>query len=176
MKTTRVSSGRPSLVRRTQNIKTYHPTTKLAAKHHRPLPIQRVLSPIDYQLTLPEQWKIHNVFHIDLLTPYRETEFHGPNYDRPPPDLIEGEEQYEVEQILDKCIYGRCHEPRYWSATDRYRVTLSQRKRARDVSLRFPYRFRAGQTAGNSRGHSLVQSPECGNEFNQAWESCTTTR
>ena len=29
---------------------------------------------------------------------------------------------------------------------------------------------------GNSRGHSLVQVPECGNEFNQAWESCTTTK
>ena len=68
-----------------------------------------------------------------------------------------------------------CHEPRYWSAMDWYRVTLLQRKRAQDTSLWFPYRFRAGRTAGNSHGHSLVQSPECGNEFNQAWESCTTT-
>ena len=34
---------------------------------------------------------------------------------------------------------------------------------------------RAGRTAGNSRDHSLIQPPECGNEFNQAWESCTTT-
>ena len=39
----------------------------------------------------------------------------------------------------------------------------------------FPYRLRAGRTAGNSRGHSFLQAPECGNEFNQAWESCTTT-
>ena len=62
------------------NIKMYHPTTKLAAKCHGPFPIQRVLSPIDYQLTIPEQWKIHDVFHVDLLTPYREMEFHGPNY------------------------------------------------------------------------------------------------
>ena len=72
-----------------------------------------MLSPIDYQLTLPEQWKIHDVFHVDLLTPYRETEFHGPNYDRPPPDLVEGEEQYEVEQILDECIYGRWKKKQY---------------------------------------------------------------
>ena len=70
---------------------------------------------------------------------------------------------------------GECHEPRYWSATDQYRATLLQGKQAQDVSLWFPYRFRAGRTTGNSRGHSLVQSPECGNEFNQAWESCTTT-
>ena len=62
------------------NIKTYHPTAKLAPKRHGPFPIKRVLSTITYQLTLPEQWKIHNVFHVDLLTPYRETEFHGPNY------------------------------------------------------------------------------------------------
>ena len=68
-----------------------------------------------------------------------------------------------------------CHEPRYWSATDRYRATLLQRKQVQDASLWFPYRVRAGRTAGNSCGHSLVQSPECGNEFNQAWESCTTT-
>ena len=69
----------------------------------------------------------------------------------------------------------RCHEPRYWSATDQYRATLLQGKRVQDTSLWFPYKVRAGRTAGNSRGHSLVQSPECGNEFNQAWESCTTT-
>ena len=62
------------------NIKTYQPTAKLTAKHHGPFPIQRVLSPIDYQLTPPEQWKIHDVFHVDLLTPYGETEFHSPNY------------------------------------------------------------------------------------------------
>ena len=37
------------------NIKTYHPTAKLAAKRHGLFPIQRVLLPIDYQLTIPEQ-------------------------------------------------------------------------------------------------------------------------
>ena len=81
------------------NIKMYHPTAKLTPKRHGPFPIQRVLSPIDYQLTLPEQWKIHDVFHVNLLTPYRETEFHGPNYAQPPPDLVGEEDQYEVEQV-----------------------------------------------------------------------------
>ena len=46
------------------------------------------------------------MFHVDLLTPYRETEFHGPNYNQLPPDLVGGEEQYEVEQVLDEHIYG----------------------------------------------------------------------
>ena len=69
----------------------------------------QVLSPVTYQLTLPEQWKIHPVFHVDLLTPYKETAFHGPNYTRPPLDLIDNEEEYEVEQILDSRTRGRNH-------------------------------------------------------------------
>ena len=68
------------------------------------------------------------------------------------------------------------HEPRYWSATDQYKATLLQGKQAQDAPLWFPYRFRAGQTVGKSRGHCLVQVPECGNKSNQACESCTTIR
>ena len=98
---------------RRRNIKTYHPTAKLAPKHHGPFPIKRALSMITYQLTLPEQWKIHNMFHVDLLTPYRETEFHGPNYTQPPPDLIGEEEQYKVEQVLDERNYGRWKKKQY---------------------------------------------------------------
>jgi hypothetical protein len=53
------------------------------------------------------QWSIHDVFHTDLLTPYRETPTHGANYQRPPPDLVEGVEEYEVERILDSCRHRR---------------------------------------------------------------------
>ena len=38
--------------------------------------------------------------HASLLTPYRENEVHGRNFPAPPPDLIEGEEEYEIEKIL----------------------------------------------------------------------------
>ena len=53
------------------------------------------------------------MFHVNLLTPYRETEFHSPNYARPPPDLIGEEEQYEVEQVLDEHNYGRWKKKQY---------------------------------------------------------------
>ena len=46
------------------------------------------------------------MFHVDLLTPYKETAFHGANYTRPPPDLINDEEEYEVEQVLDSRVRG----------------------------------------------------------------------
>jgi len=59
------------------------------------------------------QWSIHDIFHIDLLTPYRETDLHRSNYSRPPPDLIDNEEEYEVEKILDSQQFGRTHKRQY---------------------------------------------------------------
>ena len=53
-------------------------------------------------MEIPQQWKIHNVFHGNLLTPYKETELHGLNFTQPPPDLIDGEAEYKVEKILDE--------------------------------------------------------------------------
>jgi hypothetical protein len=96
-----------------RNLQTEQPTAKLAPKHHGPFSIKKVLSPITYQLTLPKTWKIHDVFHVDLLTPYIETDFHGPNYTRPPPDLINDEEEYEVEQVLSSRHHGRGRKVQY---------------------------------------------------------------
>jgi len=59
------------------------------------------------------QWSIHNVFHIDLLTPYRETDIHGSNYSRPAPDLVNNEEEYEVEKVLDTRQFGRGRKRQY---------------------------------------------------------------
>jgi hypothetical protein len=71
------------------------------------------MSPVSYRLTLPLQWKIHPVFHIDLLSPYCETEVHGRNYPRPPPELVDNEEEYEVENILDSRRTGRGRKLQY---------------------------------------------------------------
>ena len=73
---------------------------KFAPKREGPFTITKVLSPIIYQLRLPKTWKIHPVFHTSLLSPYRENEVHGKNFPVPPPDLINGEEEYEIEQII----------------------------------------------------------------------------
>ena len=53
------------------------------------------------------------MFHIDLLTPYQETDIHGANFTQPPPDLVDGEEEYEVEEILDSRRYGQGHKVQY---------------------------------------------------------------
>jgi hypothetical protein len=83
-----------------RNLTTTHPSAKLAPRHYGPFPITRVISQTSYQLKLPFQWKIHNVFHTTLLTPYKETPLNGKQYQEPIPELINGQPEWEVEAIL----------------------------------------------------------------------------
>jgi hypothetical protein len=83
-----------------------YPSQKLAPKHYRPFRVTKVVSHTSYQLELPAQWKIHNMFHILYLSPYHESPEHGKNFPRPLPDLINGEKEQEVEQIVGMCKYG----------------------------------------------------------------------
>jgi hypothetical protein len=89
------------------HLHTNQPTAKLAPKHHGSFKIIQVMLPVNYRLELPTQWSIHDVFHTDLLTPYRETMTHSANYQCPPPDLVGGMEESKVEKVLDSHQYGR---------------------------------------------------------------------
>ena len=93
----------------TRNLKmAYH--KKMAPKREGPFEIEEVMGPVTYRLKLPRTWKIHNVFHAILLRPYIENEIHGNNYPRPPPELLDGEEVYEVESIMKHRRKGRGYE------------------------------------------------------------------
>jgi len=50
-----------------RNIKTRHPSKKLDHKNHGPFQVEKIASPLAVCLTLPQKWKIHNVFHFSLL-------------------------------------------------------------------------------------------------------------
>lgn len=79
----------------------------MAPKREGPFVISEVLGPLVYQLKLPDQWRIHPVFHASLLMPFKENDVHGPNFLSPPPDLVDGQEEYEVEAILAHRRHGR---------------------------------------------------------------------
>ena len=96
-----------------KNLKTSHPAVKLCAKQQGPFTIMNVISHIAYQLDLLKNWKIHNMFHASLLSPYKEMEEHGPNFTEPPPDLINGEEEWEVEHMLDTRLFGHKKQQQY---------------------------------------------------------------
>ena len=105
-----------------KNLRTTHPSAKLWPKRFGPFKVTEVLSPTMYRLNLPGGWQIHNAFHGNLLTRYNETREYGENYPEPPPEIVEGEEEYEVEEILDSRRKGRSRKLEYlvkwkgWSA------------------------------------------------------------
>lgn len=62
---------------------------------------------LDYELELPAQMKIHPVFHVMLLHLHKESDLEGRYQEPPPPVEVEGEEEYEIEEILDSRIWQR---------------------------------------------------------------------
>jgi hypothetical protein len=89
------------------NLKQIEGTPKLSPRWYRPFRVAAKISHVAYRLTLPKTWKIHNVFHASLLTPYKETPEHGPNFLEPPPEIIDDTPEWEVETILKHRIFGQ---------------------------------------------------------------------
>ena len=96
-----------------RNLRIKAPSKKLAPRRYRPFKIVEKISKVDYRISLPRSWKIHNVFHIDRLIPFIETEEYGQAYSQPTPELIDGEEEYEVDEIITHRRKGRSRKQEY---------------------------------------------------------------
>ncbi|KXN82003.1 Chromo domain protein LHP1 [Leucoagaricus sp. SymC.cos] len=93
-----------------KNLPLYRKYRKLMPKREGPFEIIDKKSPVVFKLRLPPQWKIHDTFHASLLVPHTENFLYGQHHERPPPELEEGEETYEVEAIVNhKLIRNRFH-------------------------------------------------------------------
>ena len=77
-----------------------HLPTKLRRRWVGPFRISGVVSPIAYRLDLPPASRIHPVFHVSALKAYRRSEEFDREGTPPPPMMVDGEEEYEVEMIL----------------------------------------------------------------------------
>jgi len=93
-----------------RNIRTRCPLRKLDHKNHGPFQIEKIVSPLAVRLTLSRKWKIHNVFHILLLKPYRTSEHRtlpDPSKVLREADDIEQSEEYDVEEVMSLVERGR---------------------------------------------------------------------
>jgi hypothetical protein len=78
---------------------------KLSSKFTGPFRIVKVLSDVAYELELPSSMRIHPVFHVSKLKAFKSDDGCFPDrvqQVRPPPEVIDGEEEYEISEIIDK--------------------------------------------------------------------------
>ena len=71
------------------------------------------ISPVTYQLQLPAHMNIHPVFHVDLLALYKVTAEYGIPFKHPAPETIDGQEEYEVNEIVAERRHGCKHQCQY---------------------------------------------------------------
>jgi len=108
-----------------RNIVTRRPSRKL--DHRRLGPFEVVADPHlrtshAVRLDLPASMQIHPVFHVSLLEHAAQDPFPCQRQPPPPPVVVDGEDEYHVDDVLDSRIFGRWKKLQYlvqWTGYDR---------------------------------------------------------
>ncbi|WIA44486.1 hypothetical protein OEZ86_007230 [Tetradesmus obliquus] len=78
---------------------------KLTARYLGPFRVEKVINPVAYKLKLPATLRIHPVFHVSLLKPYKTSEeFTNRQEPMPIQPAVAEDNQWYVEALLDKSI------------------------------------------------------------------------
>src|SRR3979490_125257 len=94
------------------DIRTTRPSRKLGHRYLGPYVIQSRVGKHSYKLQLPlSMSRLHPVFNVVKLIPAPEDPIPGRRAEPPPPpELVDGEEHYVVEKVLDsRLMRGRLH-------------------------------------------------------------------
>ena len=84
-----------------RTIRTARPQKKLDWKNLGPFKVIKAVSPYAYRLDLPKSMKNHPVFYVNRLRPADIKPLPGQRPDLPPHVEVNGEKEWEVEEILD---------------------------------------------------------------------------
>jgi Reverse transcriptase (RNA-dependent DNA polymerase)/RNase H-like domain found in reverse transcriptase/Integrase zinc binding domain/Chromo (CHRromatin Organisation MOdifier) domain len=94
-----------------RDIKTTRPSDKLAHRYLGPYPIERKVGRNAYRLRLPAAMsRLHPVFNVVKLRKAPEDPIFGRRTTVPPPPVLvddDGNEEYEIEEVLDSRVYRR---------------------------------------------------------------------
>ncbi|CAI7875846.1 unnamed protein product [Closterium sp. NIES-54] len=94
----------------TRNLNLSHLPSKLRPRFCGPFLVEAQVTPVTFRLRLPDTWKLHNAFHVQLPKPYKDPnqQFQGRQLPPPPPVLIQDEPEYEIERVLThRCRGGK---------------------------------------------------------------------
>jgi hypothetical protein len=84
-----------------RNMKTKRPSKKLDHKKIGPVKSLKKIGTRALRVELPTTIEVHNVFHVSLLEPYRKSKVPSRDQPPPPPEEVEGEENWEVESVAN---------------------------------------------------------------------------
>ena len=97
----------------TRNLFTKRPCQKLENCCAGSYPVRRVISTHAVELVLPEDIRVHPVFHVNLLE-HAATDLHaGYIQPSPPPIEVDGEAEWEVNAIVNSRYYGCARKLQY---------------------------------------------------------------
>jgi hypothetical protein len=88
-----------------KDIKIHQKTPKLGPRQLSPYKVLERIGDLDYRLELPSYLNLNPVFYVSRLSPWHDNGLHKP----PPPEpvVVQGEEEYEVDSIIDSRVYRR---------------------------------------------------------------------
>ena len=106
-----------------KDLKLNRPARKLMERQLEPFKIIKVVSPNAMKLKLPASYKIHNVINVSWLRLYKEPTA-GQRITPLEPVKVEGQPEYEVEEVLDSRLKkGKLEYLVKWSGyTDEYNM------------------------------------------------------
>ena len=90
-----------------KDIQTTHPLKKLSHCHLGPYPVERCIRKYAYCLVLPPPMRcLHPVFNVANLSPTPNDLITRRHRNPPPPlELVDGEEEYIMEKILNSRMF-----------------------------------------------------------------------
>jgi hypothetical protein len=82
---------------------------KLLPRYIGPFRVTAIINPVACKLELPAHFKFHDVFHVSLLKLYQ-----GKPKSLPDPIIIDDEEEFRVNQVLEREIRGSGRNKKTW--------------------------------------------------------------
>ena len=136
-------------------------SSKLMPKWMGPFEVTHIINALAYKLKLPTQYsRVHPVFHVSKLKPYKHDPTRGPDFDAPPREVMVGDYvEYLVDRILEHKVEkpppGSRKHPQYKYLVqfkDFPHPTWEPAKNINDCVQYFDYWQSLGQPAPRPRG------------------------